>query len=98
MVGEQRSGDDRVLRRLGDGLNSVLRWHFAKAGRLTIKQLLSPRFIWMAAMETDEFRHQADDLHQAVSSFKAALDIREAMLRKDTDIAVRDRQIVSRQG
>ena len=31
--------------------DSVLRWHFVKAGRLATKPLLSPRSIWMAAKE-----------------------------------------------
>src|SRR5215212_9819703 len=33
--------------------DAVLRWHFVKAGRLAQNELLSPRFIWMAAKETD---------------------------------------------
>src|SRR5689334_4773711 len=35
--------------------DSVLRWHYVKANRLSQTQLLSVRFIWMAAKETDEF-------------------------------------------
>ena len=62
--------------------NSVLRWHFAKAGRLTIKQLLSPRFIWMAAKETDEFNTRPTTFIETDgTSLKAALDIAELWLR-----------------
>ena len=35
--------------------DAVLRWHFAKAGRIARTELISPRFQWMAAKETDEF-------------------------------------------
>src|SRR5262249_46360326 len=35
--------------------DSVLRWHFVKAGKLPKDQSLSPRFIWMASKETDTF-------------------------------------------
>src|SRR4029453_12582473 len=35
--------------------DSLLRWHFVKSGKLTTSQLLSPRFMWMAAKETDPF-------------------------------------------
>jgi hypothetical protein len=56
--------------------DSVLRWHFVKAGRLTTKQLLSPRFIWMAAKETDEFTTRPTTFIETDgTSLKAALDI-----------------------
>ena len=56
--------------------DSVLRWHFVKAGRLTTKQLLSPRFIWMAAKETDEFSSRPTTFIETDgTSLKAALDI-----------------------
>ena len=35
--------------------DSVLRWQFVNAKRLAPNQMLSPRFIWMASKETDEF-------------------------------------------
>ena len=56
--------------------DSVLRWHFVKAGRLTLKPLLSPRFIWMAAKETDEFNTRPTTFIETDgTSLKAALDI-----------------------
>src|ERR671916_770158 len=35
--------------------DSLLRWHFVKAGRIKNTDTLSKRFIWMASKETDEF-------------------------------------------
>src|SRR5262245_25525470 len=34
-------------------VDGVLRWHFVKAGRLANTDLLSPRFQWLAAKETE---------------------------------------------
>jgi hypothetical protein len=56
--------------------DSVLRWHFVKTGRLKTDELLSPRFIWMAAKETDEFITQPTTfIEEDGTSLKAALDI-----------------------
>ncbi len=56
--------------------DSVLRWHFVKAGRLAKAELLSPRFQWMAAKETDEFTTRPTTFLEADgTSLKAALDI-----------------------
>jgi hypothetical protein len=56
--------------------DSVLRWVFFKAGRIQKNQLLSPRFIWMAAKETDEFINQPTTfIEEDGTSLKAALDI-----------------------
>ena len=56
--------------------DSVLRWMFVQAGRLPNNQLLSPRFIWMAAKETDEFITQPTTfIEEDGTSLKAALDI-----------------------
>jgi hypothetical protein len=56
--------------------DSVMRWHFVKAGRLAKDELLSPRFIWMAAKETDEFTSQPTTfIERDGTSLKAALDI-----------------------
>lgn len=56
--------------------DSVLRWMFVKAGRLKPNELLSPRFIWMAAKETDEFIKQPTTfIEEDGTSLKAALDI-----------------------
>ena len=49
---------------------------FVKAGRLNTNDLLSPRFIWMAAKETDEFITQPTTfIEEDGTSLKAALDI-----------------------
>ena len=56
--------------------DSVVRWHFVKANRLSKDQLLSPRFIWMASKETDEFVSQPTTFIEAEgTSLKSALDI-----------------------
>jgi Papain family cysteine protease len=56
--------------------DSVLRWHFVKVGRLKPAELLSPRFIWMAAKEFDEFTTQPTTFIETDgTSLKAALDI-----------------------
>jgi C1A family cysteine protease len=56
--------------------DSVLRWMFVDAGRLNTNELLSPRFIWMAAKETDEFITQPTTfIEEDGTSLKAALDI-----------------------
>jgi hypothetical protein len=56
--------------------DSVIRWHFVKAGELPKDQLLSPRFIWMAAKESDEFVTQPTTFIELEgTSPKAALDI-----------------------
>lgn len=55
--------------------DSVLRWHFVKAGRLTTTDLLSPRFIWMASKETDQFITRPTTFIEAEgTSLKTALD------------------------
>ncbi|MBM3315116.1 C1 family peptidase [candidate division WOR-3 bacterium] len=71
--------------------DGVLRWHFAKAGRITTQERLSPRFIWMAAKETDVFTSYASTFIESDgTSLKAALDIarkfgtvRDALLPMD---------------
>ncbi len=35
--------------------DSVLRWHFVKAGRLAKTEKLSVRYVWMASKETDQY-------------------------------------------
>lgn len=56
--------------------DSVLRWHFVKANRLKPTESLSPRFIWMAAKETDEFVERPTTFIEVDgTSLKAALDI-----------------------
>lgn len=56
--------------------DSVLRWLMVKAGRVNQNDLLSPRFIWMAAKETDEFINRPTTfIEEDGTSLKAALDI-----------------------
>jgi hypothetical protein len=54
----------------------VLRWHFVKAGRLAPDVHLSPRFIWMAAKETDQYTALPTTFIDSDGTFlKAALDV-----------------------
>jgi hypothetical protein len=56
--------------------DSVLRWQFVKAGRVDPSEMLSVRFIWMAAKETDEFTSQPTTFIETDgTSLKSALDI-----------------------
>ena len=56
--------------------DSVVRWHLAKAGRIANADLLSPRFIWMAAKETDAFTTRPTTFVETEgTSLKAALDV-----------------------
>lgn len=56
--------------------DSVLRWHLVKDNRITDKELLSVRYIWMAAKETDEFMSRPTTfIESAGTSLKAALDV-----------------------
>jgi hypothetical protein len=56
--------------------DSLLRWQFVKAGRLGKNEPLSPRFIWMASKETDQFVTQPTTFIEVEgTSLKAALDI-----------------------
>lgn len=54
----------------------VVRWHMVKAGRLGRTTPLSPRFVWMASKETDEFVSRPETfIEEAGTSLKAAMDI-----------------------
>ncbi len=56
--------------------DSVLRWHFVKAGRIAQADLLSPRFVWMASKETDQFiTRPTTFIETEGTSLKSALDI-----------------------
>ncbi|MCD4671370.1 MAG: C1 family peptidase [Anaerolineaceae bacterium] len=56
--------------------DSVLRWHLVRTERITPEQLLSVRYIWMAAKETDEFNQRPTSfIEQSGTSLKAALDV-----------------------
>jgi hypothetical protein len=72
-VGDQKKTGSCVGWALAD---SVLRWHFVKAEWLPRDEKLSPRFIWMASKETDDFVSQPTTFIEAEgTSLKAALDI-----------------------
>ena len=54
----------------------MLRWHFVKTNRITQSELISPRFQWLAAKETDEFNSRPTTFVEAEgTSLKAALDV-----------------------
>ncbi len=58
--------------------DGVLRYHLVKANRLPADKqaLLSPRFVWMASKETDEFTSRPETfIEGAGTSLKAAMDI-----------------------
>jgi hypothetical protein len=56
--------------------DSVLRWHFVKAGKLPQTSSLSPRFEWMAAKETDEYSSRPTTFIESEgTSLKSALDV-----------------------
>lgn len=72
-VGDQGSTGSCVGWGSADG---VMRYHLVKAGKLGQNELLSPRFIWMASKETDEFSTRPETfIEEAGTSLKAALDI-----------------------
>jgi len=56
--------------------DGVVRYHMVMAGLLPKDQLLSPRFVWMASKEFDEFTTRADTfLEGSGTSLKSAMDI-----------------------
>ncbi len=56
--------------------DGVCRWHFVKANRLPADGLLSVRYVWMAAKETDVFHDTPSTFLEADgTSLKAALDV-----------------------
>jgi C1A family cysteine protease len=56
--------------------DAVLRWHFVKTGRIARNELVSPRFQWMAAKETDEFNSRPTTfVEEEGTSLKSALDV-----------------------
>lgn len=78
--------------------DSLLRWHFTKAGRIQPGEELSKRFIWMSAKETDEFIDEPTTfVDLAGTSLKAALDVarnygvvREAVLPMNLNVLYQD--------
>ncbi len=56
--------------------DGVVRWHMTKAGRITQKQLLSPRHVWMASKETDTITTRPESfIEGAGTTLKAAVDV-----------------------
>ena len=56
--------------------DGVLRYHLIRAGRLSVDQMLSPRFVWMASKETDEFDSRPQTfIEEAGTSLKNAMDV-----------------------
>lgn len=56
--------------------DSVLRWHFVKAGRLAQTEPLSTRYLWMASKETDVFVSRPTTFIESDgTSLKAAVDV-----------------------
>lgn len=56
--------------------DSLLRWHYVKAGKLKSTEKLSIRFLWMAAKEIDEYASVPTAFIDAAgTSLKAALDV-----------------------
>lgn len=59
--------------------DSLLRWHFVKEGRISNSDHLSPRFIWMAAKESDSQQSVPTTfIEKALTSIKAGLDVARA--------------------
>jgi hypothetical protein len=75
--------------------DSVLRWHFVKANRINPDELLSPRFVWMAAKETDMLvSFPSSFLEHEGTSLKAALDIvRKYGIVKDSFLPFNSREL-----
>lgn len=56
--------------------DSLLRWHFVKAGRLAPNERLSVRYLWMAAKETDNIIGRPTTFLELSGTWiKAALDV-----------------------
>jgi C1A family cysteine protease len=56
--------------------DGVVRYHMATAGRIQKGELLSPRYVWMASKETDEFTSRPETfIEGAGTSLKAAVDV-----------------------
>jgi C1A family cysteine protease len=72
-IGDQSTTGSCVGWATTDG---VMRYHLVQANRLQPNELLSPRFVWMASKETDEFTTRPETfIEGAGTSLKAAMDI-----------------------
>jgi len=72
-VGDQRTTGSCVGWATADG---VARYHMVKASKLAKTELLSPRFIWMASKELDEYTLRPESfIEGAGTSLKTAMDV-----------------------
>jgi C1A family cysteine protease len=72
-VGDQGETGSCVGWATADG---VIRYHMVTAGKLQKADHLSPRFVWMASKETDEYTTRPETfIEEAGTSLKAAVDI-----------------------
>jgi len=56
--------------------DGMVRWHMVRAGKITTKQLLSPRHVWMASKETDTITNRPESfIEGAGTTLKAAVDV-----------------------
>ena len=56
--------------------DGVARFHMTKAGKITPKQLLSPRYVWMASKETDTITARPESfIEGAGTTLKGAVDV-----------------------
>jgi len=56
--------------------DAVLRWHFVKANRLAKSEKMSPRFLWMASKETDQYTTYPTTMIESSGTWlKAALEV-----------------------
>jgi C1A family cysteine protease len=56
--------------------DGVVRYYLVMAGRIQKSELLSPRYVWMASKETDEFTTRPETfIEEAGTSLKAAVDV-----------------------
>ena len=68
--------------------DGVMRHHLVMAGKLGQKDLLSPRYTWMASKEIDEFTSRPETfIEEAGTSLKAAMDVcRKYGVALDSDL------------
>jgi C1A family cysteine protease len=72
-VGDQGQTGSCVGWASADG---VVRYHMVAVNKLKKSQLLSPRYVWMASKETDEFTKRPESfVEEAGTSLKAAMDV-----------------------
>ncbi len=72
-INNQRNTGSCVGWATADGL---VRYHMVAAGKITKQQMLSPRHVWMASKETDEFTSRPETfIEESGTSLKAAVDV-----------------------